>query len=145
MATLGRLLALASALLLLAGCGAQTRYTWCKYDGLLYNHYKNPEQREEFVEALKEAVMEAEAAGNVPPGIYAEYGYVMYEQGNAPLAVQYFQKEADKWPESRVFMAKMIANVQRGKKIKDDKSKPTPTPTGAEDKQAASPAKEVGK
>jgi hypothetical protein len=138
-----RLFSVVLVILFLAGCAAQPRYTWCKYDCLLYDHYKNPVQNEEFIEALKEAVLKGEAAGQVPPGIYAEYGYVLYEQGNNPLAIQYFQKEADKWPESRVFMAKMITNVQKGKKIKDDKSKPAPT--GTETKQTETPSTEVSK
>ena len=138
-----RSFAVGLGILLLAGCGTQTRYTWCKYDCLLYDHYKNPAQNEEFVEALKEALLKSEAAGQVPPGIYAEYGYVLYEQGNNPLAVQYFQKEADKWPESRAFMAKMITNMQKGKKTKDDKSKPSSD--GTEAKQPDTPPTEVSK
>jgi len=138
-----RVFAFILAVLLLAGCAAQPRYTWCKYDCLLYDHYKNPEQNAEFIEALKEAVLEGEAAGQVPPGIYAEYGYALYEQGNNPLAIQYFQKESEKWPESRVFMAKMITNVQNGKKIKDNKSKSIPV--GSETKQHETPPTEVSK
>lgn len=77
----------------------------------MYRHYKNPAEKEEFVQALKEILDNAEPEGKVPPGIYAEYGFVMYEQGNNQQAVFYFQKEANKWPESRAFMAKLIANV----------------------------------
>jgi hypothetical protein len=124
MAYLLRSFTVICCILFLAGCAAQPRYTWCKYDSTLYDHYKNPAENEEFVEALKEAVLESESAGHVPPGLYAEYGYVMYEHGNNPLAIQYFQKEADKWPESRAFMAKMITNVQQGKKKKDEGANP---------------------
>ena len=138
-----RSLAVICGLLFLAGCGAQTRYAWCNYDSTLYDHYKNPAENEEFVEALKEAVMESEAAGQVPPGLYAEYGYVMYERNNPQMAVQYFQKEADKWPESRAFMARMITNVQQGKKKKDDNAKPESADSEA--KQVESNRSEVNK
>ena len=93
----------------LIGCGAQTRYNWSNYDKKMYNHYKNPSEREQFVQALKEILDSAEPEGKVPPGIYAEYGFVLYEDGNNQQAVLYFQKEADKWPESRAFMTKLIA------------------------------------
>jgi hypothetical protein len=95
----------------LIGCGAHTRYNWSNYDTKLYKHYKNPTEREEFVQSLKEILDNADPEGKVPPGIYAEYGFVMYEQGNNQQAVLYFQKEADKWPESRAFMTKLIANA----------------------------------
>jgi hypothetical protein len=110
-------------ILLMLGCGPRTLYTWEHYDNHLYGHYKDPAQKERFIEALKEVVNEAEASGKVPPGIYAEYGYVLYEQGNGPMAIQYFQKEAEKWPESRIFMTKMIAIVQKGNKKKEDKAR----------------------
>lgn len=93
----------------LIGCGAHSRYNWSGYDTKMYNHYKNPSEREKFVQALKEILDYAEPEGKVPPGIYAEYGFVLYEEGNNQQAVLYFQKEADKWPESRAFMTKLIA------------------------------------
>jgi hypothetical protein len=124
MPSLMRCLAVISGVLLLGGCAPQTRFAWNNYDTTLYGHYKNPEQNEEFVEALKKIVAEAEAAKQVPPGIYAEYGYLLYEQGNNPMAISYLQKEADMWPESRAFMTKMIANIQKTKKNKDDKPRP---------------------
>jgi hypothetical protein len=92
----------------LMGCRAQNRYNWSNYDTKMYKHYKNPAEREAFIQELKEILDSAEPEGTVPPGIYAEYGYVMYEQGNNQQAVVYFQKEANKWPESRSFMTKLI-------------------------------------
>lgn len=94
-----------------SGC-VQTRYAWNGYDDKLYQHYKNPAEYDEFVEHLKEVIEDGEASGRVPPGIYAEYGFALYEKGNLPEAAKYFKLENDKWPESRVLMAKMIQNTQ---------------------------------
>ena len=95
-----------------AGC-SNTRYAWNNYDQKLYNYYKTPAEYDQFVEALREAVEDAEAEGRMPPGLYAEYGYVLYEKGNFPAAIVYFRKEHDKWPESRVLMVKMIKNAEK--------------------------------
>jgi hypothetical protein len=84
-------------------------YEWRGYDSKLYEHYKNPAEQAKFHEDMKEVVMQAEAEGRVPPGIYAEYGFLLLEEGNRAAAVQYFQKEAARWPESRVLMEKLIA------------------------------------
>jgi hypothetical protein len=113
--------ALLVGLMILAGCGgANTRYAWNNYDSELYNHYKVPAQREEFIVAMKEIVTDAEAENKVPPGIYAEYGYLMYEKGDMEQAVIYYQKEASKWPESKFLMEKMIANTQKRADKKGD-------------------------
>jgi hypothetical protein len=95
----------------LSGC-ATKKYAWNNYDGALYQHYKNPTEEDAFIAKLKEIISDGEVSGKVPPGIYAEYGYVLYEKGQNDEAIKYFQKESDKWPESRTFMAKMISNTQ---------------------------------
>lgn len=114
-----------SFILIIAMCGltacTTTRYTWENYDRSLYSHYKNPAENEQFVGNLKEIVLAGEQSGKVPPGVYAEYGYVLYEKGQFPEAILYFQKEHDKWPESRALMVKMINNAKAR-----DKNKRTP-------------------
>jgi hypothetical protein len=44
----------------------------------------------------------------VPPGIYAEYGYLQLQQGKNLAAVDLFKQEESHWPESKVFMDRMI-------------------------------------
>jgi hypothetical protein len=97
-----------------AGCRPPTMYHWNGYDERLYAHYRNPQDRETWVEGLKTTILEAEQQGKkVPPGVYADYGYALYEEGRFPEAVAYFGKERDLWPESRVLMEKMIRNAER--------------------------------
>ena len=116
------------ALFLVVGCAPTSRYTWNNYDNKLYQHYKNPAEYDQFVEDLKEVIERGEESNKVPPGIYAEYGFALYEKGNFPEALKYFKLENDKWPESRVLMAKMIQNAQmRGKKDKQPGQGAVPT------------------
>jgi len=91
-------------------------YRWGGYDQALYDHYKNPQRRDEFVAKLSGIIQEAEAKGAlVPPGCYAEYGWALYEEGRASEAVVYFEKESKQWPESRPLMEKLIRNAARAK------------------------------
>jgi len=109
-----RQVVLAALVPALVGCAAQTHYTWSGYDDVLYTHYKNPQDRQAFVAQLKEVMLRSAQQGRrVPPGIYAEYGYALYEEGQLQEAVVYFKKEHDLWPESRFLMEKMIRNVER--------------------------------
>lgn len=98
-------------LVFLIGCASQ-RYAWNGYDASLYGYYKNPADKEKFIERLREIILKAEQTGKVPPGIYAEYGYTFYEKKDYGNAIAYFQKERDAWPESKSFMEKMILNAK---------------------------------
>lgn len=98
-------------LVFLVGCATQ-RYTWNGYDNSLYAYYKSPAEKERFIERIKETIAKGEQTGKIPPGIYAEYGYLCYEGQNYKDAIIYFQKEHDLWPESQPFMQKMILNAQ---------------------------------
>ncbi len=109
-----RLLAAAATAAALAACAPQTRYHWGQYDAALYQHYKNPQDRGAYIEALKTTILEAAQLGDkVPPGICAEYGYALFEEGQAAQAIPWFQREKATWPESTVLMDKMIRNAQR--------------------------------
>ena len=90
-------------------------YAWGNYDETLYAHYKNPQDHEKNLENLKALVTEAETTGGgkVPPGLYAEYGFALYEAGQTDEAVKYFGKEKEKWPESTVIMDKMTRNARQ--------------------------------
>ena len=111
-------LAICFCLSFLIGC-TNTMYTWDGYDQNLYDHYKNPVDHENFMEKLKNVIASGESSGKVPPGIYAEYGFALYEKQSYSEAIGYFRKEQDKWPESKTLMAKMISNSEKGQQKKD--------------------------
>jgi len=140
MSSVVRLLLGVVAVACMSGC-ASSRYEWNDYDTRLYQYYKAPTERENFAEALREAILEGEPSGRVAPGIYAEYGYLMYEMGNSQAAIMYYQKEADRWPESRFFMNKMIIVARN--RIKKEPAKPTPaeiSPPAANTSETVNPA-----
>ena len=95
-------------LLLLSGCVATTRYDWGEYEKRLYSYYKHPEDVETFTQELISIIESGEEDGRVPPGIYAEYGYILYLSSKPLEAIQYYEKEKEQWPESAIFMDKMI-------------------------------------
>ncbi|OPZ58697.1 MAG: hypothetical protein BWY87_01341 [Deltaproteobacteria bacterium ADurb.Bin510] len=94
-------------LVALTGCAGQ-RYEWGGYEDTLYRHYRRPAEAAEFTTRLGDDLHRAETSGKVPPGLYAEYGYALYEAGRYAEAQDYFKRESDLWPESRVLMARLI-------------------------------------
>lgn len=101
------------SLLLLAGlagaCAQPTVYNWGDYDSGLYAYYKDSEKMDDLMAALNEAIQMGEVDSRVPPGMYAEYGYLLMVRGRRDEAVVYFNKEKSAWPESTVLMDKLIA------------------------------------
>lgn len=95
---------------LLSACAAQpAKYNWGTYERSLYSYYKAPAQVTDLNQALNAIVNDnAKTARPVPPGIWAEYGYLLLQEGKAPEAVAAFQREETAWPESKSFMDKMI-------------------------------------
>ena len=95
------------------GCVTQHQhYGWGNYDPSLYSYYKDPTKVAELSVTLA-AVIDAANKNHtiVPPGIYAEYGYLQLQQGKNSSAVELFKQEENQWPESKVFMDRMIKVV----------------------------------
>lgn len=104
-------------LVTVAGCHTQTasqRYGWGDYDPSLYAYYKDPAKVGELTTSLQAVIKDSESNHEpVPPGIYAEYGYLQLQQGKSQDAARYFKQEEAHWPESKVFMDRMIQVAMR--------------------------------
>ena len=100
----------AAAAVLMTGCATtQPKYAWGTYDHSLYVYYKDPATAAALAKSLEATINAAEKTNAVVgPGIYAEYGYLLLQQGNATSAIDAFRKVASRWPESKVFMDHMI-------------------------------------
>ncbi|MBY4899162.1 DUF4810 domain-containing protein [Cupriavidus sp. AU9028] len=111
--TLTRSVLLLSAMSALAACAPQSKYAWGSYEPALYAYYKTPGAAAAFAEQLNQSIATAEESGaRVPPGMYAEYGYMLLEQGKGKEAVAFFEKERSAWPESARFMNRMLQSAQ---------------------------------
>lgn len=59
----------------------------------------------------------------IGPGIHADYGYLLFKQGQVDEAIAEMQKEAAAYPESKPLMDTMISRIQERK---NKEKKPTP-------------------
>ena len=102
---------------LLGACAPQDLYHWGEYESRLYAHYKDPHDLEPLAKELESTIAAGEESQRVPPGLYAEYGYLLMVKKQHGEAIAYFNKEKTAWPESTVLMDKMIgfANSSRQK------------------------------
>jgi hypothetical protein len=104
---------LAGALLLALGACAsnQAMYEWGNYQHDLLSYSKNPTEGKKFSAALALNIEKAEKSHRVPPGMFAEYGYMLLDADDSKGAVIYFAKERDRWPESGMLMNKVIGRL----------------------------------
>jgi hypothetical protein len=100
--------------LFLAACQKQGIFYWGDYSETYYDEMKNPCEATSAAHLKSlETIIEQSRAKNlaVPPGIHAEYGYIMLKAGKADIAIASFEQEKALYPESRVFMNRLIASA----------------------------------
>lgn len=112
--------------LFLASCGVQQNYAWNGYSGHLLSYYKNPDETQKFADKMNVSIQKAEAKNMVPPGMYAEYGYLLLKMNDDEAAAVYFLKEKEKWPESAFLMDKVILKLSGSKPSEEDSSNSQP-------------------
>lgn len=107
-----------SAAFLLSACssGPQPLYNYGDYSDSYYGAKKNmtEESALELQKAIEYSIENASesSSGRVPPGMYANLGYIYLKSGKNAEAVGYFEKEKSIYPESAHFMNRMIQKVQ---------------------------------
>ena len=103
---------LALSVLALPGCAPRSLYHWGHYEELVYDMYTRPGKADPAVqvERLSRDVEEAQAQGErVPPGVHLHLGYMYFLQGNAAAARQELETEKQLFPESTVFVDRLLA------------------------------------
>ena len=98
---------------LLTGCATASPplYSWGNYESSIYVRYTGNDraQAQQYLEEVIQAG--GNGKGRVPPGVYADYGMLLYQQGRNAEAVEYFQKEAAAFPEAAPLMTKLVERV----------------------------------
>ncbi|MGH7407558.1 MAG: DUF4810 domain-containing protein [Candidatus Methylomirabilales bacterium] len=102
----------------LAACAPPPLFYWGQYEESLYKRHRDPSDQgqAEAFKMLELTIQEAEAKNSrVPPGVYADYGYLLFKQGKADDAVVFFRKEAETYKESKHLMDSLISRIERKK------------------------------
>lgn len=110
------------ASIVLTGCAAPSYYHWGTFEQGLHERYVKENHTQADVYLL-ETIGEAEQKKlRVPPGAYADYGFLLFKRGDRDGAIAYFEKERRLFPESSLFMTKLIERIQQqGQTEKPDK------------------------
>ncbi len=111
--SLGAIVAIA---LMVASCTTtKALYSWYDYEDVVYEYNKTPtEQRQVRVLELYKKLSEHQtgARGVVPPGMYAEYGYLLCKTGKREEGLAFLKKEIALYPESERYISRIIKRLE---------------------------------
>ncbi len=123
----------------LAGCVAGSKppaYYWGDYEGYLSTTFieNDPEKAYSIISGMIAAGERiGPGQGRIAPGLFAEYGFMLYRRGKPELAVEYFRKEAEAFPESAYLMNKLIMRVKARKSDGEAKAPEAAGPSEPQD------------
>jgi hypothetical protein len=103
---------------LLSGCAQhnQALYNYEDYSDNYYASKKNmtPDSSLALQQSIEKAIENADdsTSKRVPPGMYANLGYIYLKSGKSKEAIDNFVKEKTLYPESAHFMDRMIHKIE---------------------------------
>ena len=95
-----------------SGCGQTTLYNWGHYEKSLQDNYVAHTEAEAYSNLEATITAAQQTGGRIPPGVCAEYGFLLYKRGQHENAIKYFQQEAQLFPESKPLMDRLAAKVR---------------------------------
>lgn len=105
----------------LASCtpsGDLPLYSWYGYADAQYQYVNKPsaEAREKLrCEYINMWVGQKAQRKVVPPGLSADYGLLLYREGNREDGLSYLRKEAELYPEAKTYVERLIKKLEEGK------------------------------
>ncbi len=104
---------------LTSGCSSISHggYYWGNYSYSYHELIKNPskETRINHENSLREIIEKSDEKGiRVPPGIHAELGNLLSESNRTDEAIAHFEVEMSIYPESKVFLERLLQNIKTG-------------------------------
>lgn len=104
------------SIVLLASCTTQKPlYTWANYETASYKYLKNSDEEsiQEIIENYQEIIETQKGTrGVVPPGICADYGFLLLQEGKTDEGKEMLIKEITLYPESKIFIDRILKMIE---------------------------------
>ena len=97
----------------------ETMYNWDNYSSTTFKYVKNGDESEESVQDLinvYRTIMSNQAGtyrGTIPPGVCADYGYLLVRSGKIEEGKELLLKEKELYPESSKFIDSIVKKIER--------------------------------
>ena len=86
-------------------------YSWNDYDNTSYKYLKNGDEKsvENLLKSYQQIIEKQNGTRKtVPPGIYADYGFILLQTGKTEEGKIMLEKEIALYPESKVFIDRIL-------------------------------------
>lgn len=117
MARIAKIAAITIVIFCAASCASTKKmYSWYSYQSDYYHFLKNADENSynKLIKTYDKIIQnQKEVRGVVPPGIYADYGYLLMEKGKEAEAKEMFAKEIELYPESAVFIGSILKRFEK--------------------------------
>lgn len=93
-----------------------TLYSWHNYEDITYQYSKRrtEELKAEVLEQYKKMTEKQKGTrGVVPPGLNAEYGYLLYMTGKQEEGLNFMKEEIRLYPESEKYISRIIKQLEK--------------------------------
>lgn len=94
----------------------KTLYSWYNYEDATYQYNKKrtDELKVKVLEQYKKLTDKQKGVrGVVPPGLYAEYGYMLYMSGKKEEGLSFLKQEIALYPESDKYISRIIKQLEK--------------------------------
>lgn len=91
-------------------------YSWYNYEDVTYQYNKkHTDELKQNVLAEYKLLTEKQngARGKVPPGLYAEYGYMLCKMGRTTEGLRFLQEEINLYPEFKKYISRIIKQLEK--------------------------------
>ena len=103
--------------LALSSCSiSKPMYSWYNYENNTYKYSKKNTDAwlSKVLEEYKKMISDQHGSrGIVPPGLYAEYGYLLYKTGKHSEGISFLKKEIELYPESETYISRIIKQLEK--------------------------------
>lgn len=100
----------------ITSCTTTKLYSWYDYEDITYQYSKRrtDELQVKVVEQYQKLVEKQKGTrGVVPPGLYAEYGYLLYMTGKQEEGLKFLKEEIKLYPESERYISRIIEQLEK--------------------------------
>lgn len=100
--------------MILSSCGPTQLYNWKDYENASYNYVKKSDEASlnKLLASYENIINATHMRGVPPPGVYADYGYLLIKKGEIKKGLECLKLEISIYPESKPFIERIIKRVE---------------------------------
>jgi len=109
-------IALLCAIMVSCSTAPKPMYSWYDYDDDTYAYLKNGDKESlaDLIKTYEKIIAQQKGTRKiVPPGVYADYGFILIQAKKTEEGKKMLMKESELYPESSVFVNSVIRMIEK--------------------------------